>query len=167
MTAALVESTVTSIGRGLRRRPGRCSSPASSLRTGSRRHRISTVFQIPGRRADSLRIGRYTNFLDTTNFATVTTSAFGSIGFLTAASMIVVLAATTVGDTMSITGLACPRLALLDGYRPTRNNQRTLVQNPNRSTTSVEGSSANHACGRKWQEPKFSSKLYLTNRKGR
>ncbi|MEE0318987.1 MAG: hypothetical protein U0I69_03505, partial [Collinsella sp.] len=37
-----------------------------SLRTGSRRHRISTVFQIPGRRADSLRIGRYTNFLDIT-----------------------------------------------------------------------------------------------------
>lgn len=36
------------------------------MRTGSRRHRISTVFQIPGRRADSLRIGRYTNFLDTT-----------------------------------------------------------------------------------------------------
>ena len=29
-------------------------------------HRISTVFQVPGRRADSLRIGRYTNFLDTT-----------------------------------------------------------------------------------------------------
>ncbi|WP_230308345.1 hypothetical protein, partial [Collinsella aerofaciens] len=25
-----------------------------------------TVFQIPGRRADSLRIGRYTNFLDIT-----------------------------------------------------------------------------------------------------
>lgn len=24
------------------------------------------MFQIPGRRADSLRIGRYTNFLDTT-----------------------------------------------------------------------------------------------------
>ncbi|MEE0330766.1 MAG: restriction endonuclease subunit S, partial [Collinsella sp.] len=48
-------------------RPGRCSSPASSLRTGSRRHRISTVFQIPGRRADSLRIGRYTNFLDITS----------------------------------------------------------------------------------------------------
>lgn len=36
------------------------------MRTGSRRHRISTVFQIPGRRADSLRIGLYTNFLDTT-----------------------------------------------------------------------------------------------------
>ncbi|MGO5383054.1 DUF3793 family protein [Collinsella sp. LCP19S3_B7] len=36
------------------------------MRTGSRRHRISTVFQILGRRADSLRIGRYTNFLDTT-----------------------------------------------------------------------------------------------------
>ena len=36
------------------------------MRTGSRRHRISTVFQIPGRRADTLRIGRYTNFLDTT-----------------------------------------------------------------------------------------------------
>lgn len=36
------------------------------MRTGSRRHRISTVFQIAGRRADSLRIGRYTNFLDTT-----------------------------------------------------------------------------------------------------
>ena len=36
------------------------------MRTGSRRHRISTVFQIPGRRADSLRIGRYTNFLDIT-----------------------------------------------------------------------------------------------------
>ena len=41
--------------------------PASSLLTGSRRHRISTVFQIPGCRADSLRIGRYTNFLDTTS----------------------------------------------------------------------------------------------------
>ena len=66
MTVALGESTVPSSGRGLRRRPGRCSSPASSLRTGSRRHRISTVFQIPGRRADSLRIGRYTNFLDIT-----------------------------------------------------------------------------------------------------
>ena len=37
------------------------------MRTGSRRHRISTVFQIPVRRADSLRIGRYTNFLDTTD----------------------------------------------------------------------------------------------------
>ena len=37
------------------------------MRTGSRRHRISTVFQIAGRRADSLRIGRYTNFLDTTS----------------------------------------------------------------------------------------------------
>lgn len=61
-----LESTVPSIGRGLRRRPGRCSSPASSLRTGSRRHRISTVFQILGRRADSLRMGLYTNFLDTT-----------------------------------------------------------------------------------------------------
>lgn len=59
-------STVPSIGRGSRRRPGRCSSPASSLRTGSRRHRISTVFQILGRRADSLRIGLYTIFLDTT-----------------------------------------------------------------------------------------------------
>ena len=68
MTVALGESTVPSSGRGLRRRPGRCSSPASSLRTGSRRHRISTVFQIPGRRADSLRIGRYTNFLDITGF---------------------------------------------------------------------------------------------------
>ena len=41
-------------------------SPVSSLRTGSRWHRISTVFQIPGRRADSLRVGPYTNFLDTT-----------------------------------------------------------------------------------------------------
>lgn len=67
MTVALGESTVPSSGRGSRRRPGRCSSPASSLRTGSRRHRISTVFQIPVRRADSLRIGRYTNFLDTTD----------------------------------------------------------------------------------------------------
>ena len=37
------------------------------MRTGSRRHRISTVFQILGRRADSLRIGHYTNFLDTTD----------------------------------------------------------------------------------------------------
>lgn len=37
------------------------------MRTGSRRHRISTVFQVLGRRADSLRIGRYTNFLDTTD----------------------------------------------------------------------------------------------------
>lgn len=36
------------------------------MRTGSRRHRISTVFQIPGRRANSVRIGLYTNFLDTT-----------------------------------------------------------------------------------------------------
>ena len=71
MTVALGESTAPSIGRGLRRRPGRCSSPASSLRTGSRRHRISTVFQIPGRRADSLRIGLYTNFLDTTCTAIV------------------------------------------------------------------------------------------------
>ena len=51
--------------RGLRRRPGRCSSPASSLRTGSRRHRISTVFLVTGRLDDSLRIGRHTNFLDT------------------------------------------------------------------------------------------------------
>ena len=41
------------------------------MRTGSRRHRISTVFQIPGRRADSLRIGLYTNFLDTTMAAAV------------------------------------------------------------------------------------------------
>lgn len=41
------------------------------MRTGSRRHRISTVFQIPGRRADSLRIGLYTNFLDTTTDAGV------------------------------------------------------------------------------------------------
>lgn len=52
--------------RGLRRRPGRCSSPASSLRTGSKRHGISAVFQVLGRRADSLRIGLYTNFPDTT-----------------------------------------------------------------------------------------------------
>ena len=37
------------------------------MRTGSRRHRISTVFQILGRRADSLRMGLYTNFLDTTS----------------------------------------------------------------------------------------------------
>lgn len=36
------------------------------MRTGSRRHRISNVFQVPGRRAGSLRIGRYTNFPDTT-----------------------------------------------------------------------------------------------------
>lgn len=36
------------------------------MRTGSRRHRISNVFQVPGRRADSLRIGRYTSFPDTT-----------------------------------------------------------------------------------------------------
>ena len=36
------------------------------MRTGSRRHRISSVFQILGRRAGSLRIGLYTNFLDTT-----------------------------------------------------------------------------------------------------
>lgn len=64
-------STVTTIGRGSRRRQGRCSSPASSLRTGSRRHRISTVFQIAGRRADSLRIGHYTNFLDTTTHSPV------------------------------------------------------------------------------------------------
>ena len=28
------------------------------------------MFQVPGRRADSLRIGRYTNFLDTTNYST-------------------------------------------------------------------------------------------------
>ena len=40
------------------------------MRTGSRRHRISTVFQIPGRRADSVRIGLYTNFLDTTVWVT-------------------------------------------------------------------------------------------------
>lgn len=53
--------------RSLRQRPGRCSSPASSLRTGSRRHRISAVFQVLERRAGSLRIGRYTNFLDTTD----------------------------------------------------------------------------------------------------
>lgn len=59
-------STAPSTGRGLRLRPGGCSSPASSLRIGSRRHRISTVFQIPGRRAHLLRFGRYTNFLDTT-----------------------------------------------------------------------------------------------------
>ena len=64
---ALGKSMVPSSGRGLRRRPGRCSSPASSLRTGSRRHRISAVFQVPGRRPDSLRIGRYTNFLDNTD----------------------------------------------------------------------------------------------------
>lgn len=56
-----------STGHGLRRRPGRCSSPALSLRTGSRRHRISTAFQVPGRRVDSFRIGRYANFLDTTS----------------------------------------------------------------------------------------------------
>ena len=41
------------------------------MRTGSRRHRISTVFQIAGRRADSLRIGHYTNFLDTTVVSTI------------------------------------------------------------------------------------------------
>lgn len=63
--AAPAGPTAPSTGRGSRLRPGRCSSPASSLRTGSRRHRISTVFQIPGRRAYSLRYGRYTNFLDT------------------------------------------------------------------------------------------------------
>ena len=60
-----VESTRRSTGRGLRRRPGRLSSPASSLRTGSRPHRILTVFQVPERRTDSLRIGRHTNFLVT------------------------------------------------------------------------------------------------------
>lgn len=42
------------------------TSPASSLRTGLRRYGISTVFQVLGRRADSLWIGCYTNFLDTT-----------------------------------------------------------------------------------------------------
>ncbi len=43
-------------------------NPDSSYKDrGSRRHRISTVFlQGPGRRADSLRIGRYADFLDTT-----------------------------------------------------------------------------------------------------
>lgn len=52
---------------GLRRRPERCSSPDSSLRTGSRRHRISNIFQVPGHRAGSLRIERYTNLLGTTD----------------------------------------------------------------------------------------------------
>lgn len=67
-----------STGRGWRRRPGGCWSPASSLRTGTRRHRISTVFQVLGRRADSLRFGRYTNFLDTT-FQTFLSSLMGRV----------------------------------------------------------------------------------------
>ena len=70
------EPTGRPTGRGSRPRPGRCSSPASSLRTGSRRHRISSVFQVPGRRADSLRIGRYTNFPDTTGSAPGGSSTF-------------------------------------------------------------------------------------------
>lgn len=70
-TDAPGESTVPSIGRGSRRRPERCSSPASSLWAGSRRHGISTVFRILERRADSLRIGIYTIFLDTSRKATI------------------------------------------------------------------------------------------------
>ena len=38
--------------------------------------RISNVFQVPGRRADSLRIGRYTNFPDTTGSAPGGSSTF-------------------------------------------------------------------------------------------
>lgn len=34
------------------------------MRTGSRRHRISAASQVRGRRAGSLQIGLYTNFLD-------------------------------------------------------------------------------------------------------
>lgn len=34
------------------------------MRTGPSRHRISAAFQAPGRRAGSLRIGLYANFLD-------------------------------------------------------------------------------------------------------
>lgn len=60
-----VESTRRSTGRGLRRRPGRLSRPASSLRAGSRPHRILTVFQMPDHRTDSLRIGCQTIFLVT------------------------------------------------------------------------------------------------------
>ena len=45
---------------------GKMIESGLELATGSRRHRISTVFQVPGRRADLLRIGLYTNFLDTT-----------------------------------------------------------------------------------------------------
>ncbi len=100
------------------------------------------------------------------NFATVTTSAFGSIGFLTAASVIVVLVATTVGVTMPITGLACPRRTFLDGYRPIRYNQRTLVQNPNRSITCVEGSSSTHVCGRKCQKSWFYDKALFNKSQG-
>ena len=40
---------------------------ARCLLYAGQRHRISTVFQVYGCQADSLQIGRYTNFLDTTN----------------------------------------------------------------------------------------------------
>lgn len=100
------------------------------------------------------------------NFATVTTSAFGSIGFLIAVSVIVVLVATTVGVTMPITGLACPRRAFQDGCRPIRYNQRTLVRNLNRSITCVEGSSSNHVCGRKCQKSWFYDKALFNKSQG-
>ena len=37
------------------------------------------MFQIPGRRADSLRIGRYTNFLDTTDNEQLTADGIASL----------------------------------------------------------------------------------------
>lgn len=66
-TGTLGESMVPSTKSGLRPRPDRCSSPDSSLRTGLRRHRISNIFQVPGHRAGSLRIERYTKLLGTTD----------------------------------------------------------------------------------------------------
>ena len=94
------------------------------------------------------------------------TVAFGSIGFLIAVSVIVVLVATTVGVTMPITGLACPRRAFQDGCRPIRYNQRTLVRNLNRSITCVEGSSSNHVCGRKCQKSWFYDKALFNKSQG-
>lgn len=85
-------------------------------------------------------------------------SAFDSTGQITATSMSVVLVATTVGVTMPTTGFACPQRAFLDDYRLIHYNQRTLVLNPNRSITCVEGSSSNQVSGGKCQKPCFYDK---------
>ena len=54
-------------GLGSRRRTGRWSGRALSLPTGPKRHRGATEFQTE--RRQWARLGRYTNFLDTTQVA--------------------------------------------------------------------------------------------------
>lgn len=52
------------------------------MRTGSRRHRISAAFHVPGRRADSLRIGLHANFLDIAQLGAHTGDGEGTVKIL-------------------------------------------------------------------------------------